>query len=64
MNIPERRQFLQRLLHTDEKDTASLLKKLEDWNKQVQAEFPSHEVYVYAHHIDYDYDHPVTIDIW
>lgn len=50
-------QFLQRLLHTDERDTDALLKKLKQWNEQIQAEFPIHEVYVYAHHIDYDYDH-------
>ena len=60
----EGRQFLQQLLNTDERDTDDLLSKLEQWNEQIQAEFPAHEVYVYAHHIDYDYDHPATIDSW
>lgn len=60
----EGRQFLQQLLNTDERDTDALLNKLEQWNEQIQAEFPAHEVYVYAHHIDSDYDHPATIDSW
>ena len=60
----EGREFLQRILHTEEKDPNTLISMLESWREWMQKLFPDMIVDMYAQHIDYDYDSPATVNIW
>lgn len=60
----EGREFIQRIVKTTEKDSDILIQKLNEWRETLQKEFPYCDIVMDVIHISYDYDNPMTVDIW
>lgn len=58
------RNFLQRVLGTDEEDPKALIKQIDAWYEEMEKRYPNCIAELYAKHICYDHTKTATVNIW